>query len=158
MPNSNENSWLCLFWANYTCLNNFILILGVYSKTTYEDQDNEYYCNSVPFKFAFAFLILSWILLPILICCSLLICCGVCCAGLCAVCCACSNCFEEYAPVSTDAAAADTEKAAEETVETEKAMEETAVETEKAAEETALETEKATEEAAVEETELTLEE
>ena len=136
MPNSNENSWLCL--------SNF---LGVYSKTTYEDKGDEYYCNSVPFKFAFAFLILSWILLPILICCSLLICCGVCCAGLCAVCCACSNCFEEYAPVSTDAAAADTEKAAE-----------TSVETEKAAEETALETEKATEEAAVEETELTLEE
>ena len=51
---------------------------GVYSEVVYEkNQSSQYYCNPVPFKFAFGFLIYSWICLPFVLCCQMLICCSV---------------------------------------------------------------------------------
>jgi len=48
---------------------------------------SDYYCAYTPYKFAFVLLILQWIFIPIMICCSCLLLSGACVAACCAVCC-----------------------------------------------------------------------
>ena len=62
---------------------NINIFSGSYSSWTHEDtenvnKDHEDYCPKVPFQFAFALLIILWIMLPCTICCSCCACIGKC--------------------------------------------------------------------------------
>ena len=63
---------------NYTLIKIIFHFSGVYSEVVYAQNDDfsQYYCHPIPFKFAFGFLIYSWICLPFVLCCQCFICCS----------------------------------------------------------------------------------
>ena len=52
-----------------------ILFSGQYSQWDYVEKTSDHYCAYTPFMFAFVILILQWIFLPFILCCSIMLCC-----------------------------------------------------------------------------------
>jgi len=54
-----------------------VVVFGQYGQWVYEESDksSEHYCAYTPFMFAFVMLILQWIFLPFILCCSIMLCC-----------------------------------------------------------------------------------
>jgi len=52
-----------------------IVVFGQYSQWDYVEKTSDHYCAYTPFMFAFVILILQWIFLPFILCCSIMLCC-----------------------------------------------------------------------------------